>query len=66
LENAKTTDIDSEELNIFERKKNFDEISKRLEKEKELLHISKGNTYKFNMYIKKLEKMAKNGKCSLF
>lgn len=54
LEEIKTTDIESEEVDVFERKKKFEELSKRLEKHrKETAHL-RGNDLRYNIYMKKL------------
>ena len=58
--NCETTDIDSEGIDLEQRVLNFSEITKRLKD-----HLSttefKGNDYNSNVYIRKLQKMAKNG-----
>lgn len=59
LEEVKTTDIESEEVDIFERKHKFDELLKRLEKHrKETMHL-RGNDLRYNIYMKKLQKLTR-------
>ena len=54
LEEIKTTDIESEEVDIFERKSKFDELLKRFEKHrKETAHL-RGNDLRYNIYMRKL------------
>jgi len=55
-----TDDQDSEEVDIFERKDNFEKLLKKFQehrKQKGLL--LKGNDLQSNVYLKKMEKMAK-------
>jgi hypothetical protein len=60
IENAKTTDIDSDEQNIFERNLKFEEVKKRFEDHKSYsLDVMKGNDYRFNIYLRKMNKLAK-------
>lgn len=59
IETINTTDIDSDDPNIIERNIKFDEIKKRFEKHKEYsLDILRGNDYQFNMYLRKMQKLA--------
>lgn len=59
LEEARTTDIESEEVDIFERKSKFEELLKRMEKHrKETLHL-RGNDLRYNIYMKKLSKLTR-------
>ena len=54
LEEIKTSDIESEEVDIFERKNKFDELLKRFEKHrKETAHL-RGNDLRYNIYMRKL------------
>jgi hypothetical protein len=54
IEGIKTTDIESEEADIFERKRKFDHLVKRIEKHrKETIHL-KGNDLRFNIYMRKI------------
>jgi len=54
LEEAKTTDIESDEADIFERKQKFDELLKRLEKHRKETMRLRGNDLRFNIYMRKL------------
>jgi hypothetical protein len=58
-----TSDIESEEVDIFKRKAKFEEISNRFNQHKqESLENLKGNDWKYNVYLKKLQKLVKYGK----
>ena len=60
LEGAKTTDIESEEGDVFERKRKFDTLIKRLDRHrKETAHL-KGNDLRYNIYMRKLKKLTRN------
>lgn len=59
LDEVKTTDIESEEADIFERKNKFELLLKRLEKHrKETAHL-RGNDLRFNIYVRKLHKLSR-------
>lgn len=59
LEEAKTEEIESEEVDIFERKQKFDELLKRIEKHrKEKAHL-RGNDLRYNVYMRKLNKLTR-------
>jgi hypothetical protein len=59
LEEVKTEEIESEEVDIFERKQKFEELTKRMEKHrKEYAHL-RGNDLRFNVYMKKLNKLTR-------
>ena len=59
LEEAKTEEIESEEVDIFERKQKFDELLKRIEKHrKEKAHL-RGNDLRYNTYMRKLNKLTR-------
>jgi hypothetical protein len=59
LEEVKTTDIESEEVDIFERKAKFEELLKRMEKHrKETMHL-RGNDLRYNIYMRKLHKLTR-------
>ena len=49
LEEAKTTDIESEEVDVFERKKKFDEVVRRMEKHRQEKAYLKGNDLRYNV-----------------
>lgn len=59
LEEAKTEEIESEEVDIFERKQKFDELLKRIERHrKEKAHL-RGNDLRYNIYMRKLNKLTR-------
>lgn len=59
IEKVQTDDIDSEEQNIFERTIKFIELQKRFDKHKDYsLKVLKGNDYKFNVYLRKMDKLS--------
>lgn len=59
IEEAKTEEIESEEVDIFERKQKFDELLKRIEKHrKEKAHL-RGNDLRYNVYMRKLNKLTR-------
>lgn len=59
LEEIRTTDIESEEIDVFERKQKFDELLKRFEKHrKETAHL-RGNDLRYNIYMKKIQKLTR-------
>jgi len=61
LSEAKTTDISSDEFDVFERKKNFDELSKWFEKHRNYaLWNTWTNDYKYHIYLRKMKKLAMN------
>lgn len=60
MEEAKTTDIESEEADIFERKQKFDELLKRLEKHRRQTAHLRGNDLRYNIYMRKLNKLTRN------
>ena len=61
IENAKTTDIDSDEPNILDRNIKFEEIKKRFEKHRKYsIDVLQGNDYQFNMYLRKMQKLSQS------
>lgn len=59
IELVKTDDIESEEGDIFERVKKFEELQKRLETHrKEKMHL-RGNDLRYNVYLRKLNKLTR-------
>ena len=59
IENARTTDIDSDEPSTIDRNIKFEEIKKRFDSHKKYsLDVLKGNDYKFNIYIRKMKKLS--------
>ena len=59
LEDIKTTDIESEEVDIFERKKNFEHLLAKFEKHKQENASLRGNDLRYNIYMKKLNKLTR-------
>lgn len=61
IEVAQTSDIDSDDGDVFERNIKFDELRKRFEKHREYsLDAMRGNDYRFNIYLRKMEKLSKS------
>ena len=59
LEEAKTDDIESEEVDIFERKNKFEELLRRISRHrKETAHL-RGNDLRYNVYMRKLNKLTR-------
>lgn len=59
IENVKTTDIDSDDPDIFERNIKFEELRRRFEKHRQYsLDVLKGNDYRFNIYLRKMNKLS--------
>lgn len=55
-----TDDIDSEEADIFQRTKKFERVLKKFNKHRsESLTTLKGNDLRYNVYLKKLNKLAR-------
>ena len=59
LEEAKTTDIESEEVDIFERKQKFEELLKRMDKHNKENVYLRGNDLRYNTYMRKLQKLTR-------
>lgn len=59
LSDLQTSEIESEEANVFERKKNFEELVKRFEKNREQNRTLSGNDLKYNVYLKKMNKLTR-------
>jgi hypothetical protein len=57
LEVIKTDDIASEEVDIFERVKKFEELQKRFDKHRDETRSLRGNDLRYNIYIKKMQKL---------
>lgn len=61
IENVKTTDIDSDDPDIFERNIKFEELKRRFEKHRQYsLDVLKGNDYRFNIYLRKMNKLSRS------
>ena len=59
IELIKTDDMESEEMDIFERVKTFEELQKRFKKhQKEKGHL-RGNDLRYNIYLKKMHKLTR-------
>ena len=55
-----TDDIDSEDPDIYERTKKFERLLKKFNKHREEKLIAlKGNDLRYNVYLKKMEKLAR-------
>jgi hypothetical protein len=59
IELVKTDDIESEEADIFYRVEKFNELNKRFEKHKKEQWKLKGNDLRYNMYLKKMQKLTR-------
>lgn len=59
LEEIKTTDIESEEADIFTRKKNFEELVSRFEKHRAKTAHLHGNDLRYNIYMRKMNKLTR-------
>lgn len=59
LEELKTTDIESEEADIFERKKKFEELTQRLETHRSDNYTMRGNDLRYNIYMRKMTKLSR-------
>jgi len=55
----KTDDIDSEEMDVFERVSNFKELQQRFEQHKTMNMSLRGNDLRFNVYLKKMNKLTR-------
>lgn len=55
-----TDDIDSDEPEIFERKRKFEKVLKKFNKHRDEKMIAlRGNDLRYNVYLKKLEKLSR-------
>lgn len=55
-----TDDIDSDEPEIFERKRKFEKVLKKFNKHRDDKMIAlRGNDLRYNVYLKKLEKLSR-------
>ena len=55
----KTDDMESEEIDIFERVKKFDELKKRFDKHRASQRHLRGNDLRYNIYLKKINKLTR-------
>ena len=61
LEEMNTTDIESDDGDIFNRKMKFDELSRRFNNHKAYSYKALGgNDYQLNNYLRKMQKLSKN------
>jgi len=58
-DNEDTDGVESEEVDIFTRKEKFEKLLARFEKHKEENKDLKGNDLRYNVYLKKLNKMTR-------
>jgi len=59
LEEARTEEIESEEVDVFERKNKFEELLRRIDRHrKETAHL-RGNDLRYNVYMRKLNKLTR-------
>jgi len=59
LAGLNTDDFESEEEDIFERVKKFEELQKRFEKHRTERRELKGNDLRYNVYLKKMNKLTR-------
>lgn len=59
LEEIKTTDIESEEVDVYERKKNFEHLLQKFEKHRAENAFLRGNDLRYNIYMRKLNKLTR-------
>jgi ribosomal protein S16 len=59
MELMKTDDLESEEADIFKRVDKFKELKKRLEKHREENQFLRGNDLRYNVYLKKMQKLVR-------
>ena len=66
LRGTRTSDLDSDDPDIFKRISNFEEISRRFDAHKQTsVKESHTNDYRYKMYLRKLNKFARYGKMDL-
>ena len=51
--------MESEEMDIFERVKTFEELQKRFQKHRQEKRHLKGNDLRYNIYLKKMHKLTR-------
>jgi hypothetical protein len=59
LEEIKTEEIESDEVDIFERTKKFQELTKRFDKHRKEYGHLRGNDLRYNIYMKKIQKLTR-------
>jgi hypothetical protein len=61
IDKVATSDIDSDEGDIFKRNIKFQELKRRFETHRQYsLDVMKGNDYRFNIYLRKMQKLSKS------
>lgn len=59
LDGLRTTDIETDEPDVFERKRKFEELVKRMEDHRKEHMRLRGNDLRFNIYLRKMNKLAR-------
>ena len=59
IKDIKTDDMESEEVDIFERVAKFEELQRRRDKHRKDKMMLKGNDLKYNVYLNKMNKMTR-------
>ena len=59
IELVKTDDMESEEMDIFERVKTFEELQRRFQKHRKEKGHLRGNDLRYNIYLKKMNKLTR-------
>ncbi len=62
LEGVATSDIDSDEADFLTRKRNFEELRRRMEENRSESELMQFKDYKYNMYARKMKKLVQIGK----
>lgn len=57
LEGVHTSDIDSDEPDFLTRKRNFEELRRRMEENRSESELMNFKDYKYNMYARKMKKL---------
>lgn len=61
IDQLATSDIDSDEGDIFKRNIKFEELKRRFQRHRQYsLDVMKGNDYRFNIYLRKMQKLSKS------
>lgn len=61
IDKMQTTDIDTDEEDVIERNIKFQEIKRRFDNHKDYsIDVMKGNDFKFNNYLRKMNKLSKS------
>lgn len=59
IDAVKTSDIESDEADIFERKRNFELLLKRMDEHNKVNPTLKGKDLRYNIYLRKLNKLTR-------